>query len=109
MLRVPEGVVSVNTGQGFRTVATAQTLKPGDRVRAGANGAAEIAYDNGCVQAVAANQIVVVQANPTCPAAETSLGGISPVVVLGSGAAVVGGIVVIASRDDDDDPQPVSP
>jgi len=113
LLREPQGSIAINTGDGFRAVATAQTLKPGDRVRAGTDGIATIVYDNGCLQSVEANQIAVVLDNPACPASATSsaagaAGGIAPLAVV-AGVGAIGGIIAIAGSSGDDDDRPASP
>ena len=91
------GRVAVNAGYGFVTTSSPTTLKPGDKVRASATGRAEIVYDNGCIEPVRSNQIVVVTDEPQCrdDGALWVLGGIA---VAGGAAAI------ILSGDDKDKP-----
>lgn len=98
MLANIEGAVTVNRGNGFQPIVAGGQLAPGDRVSVGA-GSADIVYENGCSQKIAANQVVAVLASsPPCTGggikdSADADPGINPLLV---GGLVVGGAVGLA-------------
>ncbi len=68
-----EGIVSVNSGNGFVPASIGSALAPGDRVRTG-EGAVTIVYDNGCSRALGPHQVAIVQSTP--PACGAAVGGL---------------------------------
>lgn len=105
---VVQGSVSINRGAGFKPVSGGTGAAAGDRVKAGKDSAAQIAYEGGCVVEVAAGQVVTVAAAAPCAAGSASFlgGGVAPVVV---GAAVIGGAVAAIAASSGDDDKPLSP
>jgi hypothetical protein len=112
MVQALDAPVFVNRGSGFQPVGGTQEVTPGDLVRAGDTGRAQIIYDNGCKELVEPGQTLSVAGGsmtddksfrepPRCRGAAGWL----------LGAAAVGGIAaaIIISEDDDDRPRPVSP
>ena len=96
-----EGVVSVNSGNGFHPASIGSSLTPGDRVRTD-NGSADIVYGNGCSTRVGPQQVaVVLSAPPPCNGGGLKDGvavepaGPSAPLILG-GLVVVGGAVGLA-------------
>jgi hypothetical protein len=92
-----EGTVSVNQGNGFQPASIGTTLSSGDRVRASANGSANIVYDNGCSTRVAPSQVAVVLATPpACQGASLKDGGAAAFGPAGFGTdtLLVGGLLV---------------
>lgn len=67
-----EGMVLVNTGDGFWEVKDAASVSAGDRVLVRGKGSAKIDYGSGCVVRVRANQTVVVASGPTCKPVTTA-------------------------------------
>jgi hypothetical protein len=54
----------VDSGQGFKPVATRTTVHPGDVISIGPNGRATLVYDNGCAFTVRPKNPVTVAHNP---------------------------------------------
>jgi len=90
-----EGVVSVNSGNGFHPASIGSSLAPGDRVRT-SEGSANILYDNGCSTKVGPQQVAIVYSEP--PAC--NVGGLKDGVVVApaeppAGAPFLGGLIVV--------------
>ncbi|MEO1719038.1 MAG: hypothetical protein AAFR23_02295 [Pseudomonadota bacterium] len=107
-----QGTVSVNTGDGFRTIATAQEINPGDRIVLPSGSTAQISYPGGCavdlsVPAGAERQVVVVQ-----PAAQAfaAAGPTTNVTAIAIGAGVIAGgaglAIALSGSDNDSSPSP---
>jgi len=101
----------LNTGSGFKIVANAAKLEPGDEIMTWNNGTADIVYDAGCTVHLGAGLIEIVAAQPPCLMNSQSTdatgsnnsglpdvpgtfgaGGTAPYLI---GAAVAGGAAVI--------------
>ena len=88
-----QGQVSVNTGQGFKPAGPTVDVKPGDRIMTGQGGTAQIDYSETCITSVAADTVVIVQANPPC--APTTTGQVDPATPpTGNNVLIIGGLVV---------------
>ncbi len=72
------------------------TVNPGDRIRIGEGGSAEIVYDNGCVQVVPASSVRVIPTSIECQPPATDGGAANTALLVLGGAAVVGGVVALA-------------
>lgn len=89
---VLSGPVSLNKGNGFKSVGSSASAAGGDIVMAGASGQAEITYEDGCKQTVNSGETVSVADVSPC-----QLGGLADpmttLVVGGLAAAAVVGLV----------------
>jgi hypothetical protein len=89
---VLNGPVSLNQGNGFRSISSSASAAGGDLVMAGAGGQAEITYDDGCKQTVNSGETVSV--GEVSPCKLGVLGDPMTVLVVGSlGVAAVVGLV----------------
>ncbi len=73
-LVVSAGKVSVNTGEGFRTIRLPTAVGAGTAVMVSPGGRADIVYDNGCRQIVSGGVVAVVASNPPSCTPRASLG-----------------------------------
>jgi hypothetical protein len=92
-----EGVPQVNSGNGFRPVASETAVAPGDKVMVSPGGSAEIVYNEKCKIYVAPGQVAVVAAASPCvylkaPVKAEPQYDLGPVGVVGLGVLI--GIVV---------------
>ena len=102
LLTEVNGVVFVNTGQGFKPVTGPTEVKPGDRIMVGKNGAAKIAYGLNCTTSLTQNQNVVVSNEVPCSANGAQPGADTTSLVVGGviiAAGVAGGIALTRSND----------
>lgn len=82
-----EGTMWIDRGQGAVATATSSAVAPGNRIRAAANSAATLYYENGCIERIAAGQTIVVKVDPPCERAAVPPDD-------GKGALIVGGLVI---------------
>lgn len=91
---VTSGPVSVNKGNGFKSIRGSTGVQAGDLVLAGAGGSAEITYDDGCKQTVNAGESASVAPTSPCKAGALGADPMTGLVLGGlTAAAVIGGIV----------------
>jgi hypothetical protein len=112
-VEVVQGKVSVNQGQGYKQVAAASAVSPGDQVMAAPDGRGRIVYADGCAVDVYPGAVVTVPEKCYQPMRagleEVPVEAARPFpwvpVILG--AAVIGaGVCAIACDDDDDRGRP---
>jgi hypothetical protein len=106
-----EGTPLVNSGNGFRPVAGATGLAPGDRVMVSPGGSAKIVYSDKCVVAVLPGRVVAVTPDPPCMFAKGAVKAepytVGPeIAVIGVGVGI--GICLLAN-DPLCSPPPASP
>lgn len=92
---VLSGPVSLNKGNGFRSIGSSASAAGGDLVMAGAGGTAEITYEDGCKQTVNSGETVTVAETSPCqlgilgdPMTTLVVGGLGVAAVVGLVAAV---------------------
>ena len=103
------GQVSVNRGSGFLPVSGAAQVSPGDRVMVGPGASAQIVYDGGCREVIAAGSVGYVKGaslkdGPVCAASTSAahaatgsgIGGFTAGQVVGAVAVVGVGAASIA-------------
>jgi hypothetical protein len=100
-VRVLDGELFIDRGEGYAAVSGATSAKAGDTVMVQAGGSGEIIYDDGCRQAVEVGSVAVVAEVSPCAT------GLSEAAVdniyLYTGLVMVGvaGAVIALSDDDD--------
>ena len=106
-VNVKAGSVSLSQGQGFSAISGFASASAGDVVMAGANGRAEIIYDNGCRVLVEPGQSVSIKAAPPCSEADQEAATDSEMLSLSAVAVggVLGGILILNEVSD----HPASP
>lgn len=106
-VNVKEGSVSLSQGQGFSAISGSASASAGDVVMAGANGRAEIIYDNGCRVLVEPGQSVSIKSAPPCGEADQATATDSEMLALSAVTVggVLGGILLLNEASD----HPASP
>jgi len=89
-----QGQVFVNTGQGFKPAEPAMAVKPGDRIMTVQGGTVQIVYSASCTASVAADTVVIVEANPPCAPTTTGQADPAKPTSTGSNVLIIGGLVV---------------
>ncbi len=106
-VNVKSGSVSLSQGQGFAGILGSTSVTAGDVVMTGANGRAEIVYDNGCRILVEPGQSVSIKSAPPCGEAYQAAATDSDMLALSAVAVggVLGGILILNEVSD----HPASP
>jgi len=106
-VNVKGGSVSLSQGQGFAGILGSASASAGDVVMTGANGRAEIVYDNGCRVSVEPGQSVSIKSAPPCGEAYQTAATDSEMLALSAVAVggVLGGILILNEISD----HPASP
>lgn len=106
-VNVKSGSVSLSQGQGFAGILGSTSATAGDVVMTGANGRAEIVYDNGCRILVEPGQSVSIKSAPPCGEAYQAAATDSDMLALSAVAVggVLGGILILNEVSD----HPASP
>lgn len=103
-VQVAGGAVSFNNGAGFRAIAGAVEAGPGDTVMTGADGEADIVYENGCKVHVGPSQTAAIGEPPVCNAAGLAAPGAGTVLGAVVIAGAVAGAVIYGVSDNNDKP-----
>ena len=88
--------VMVNQGDAYRAATEGMALTAGDRVMVMQGGTARIAYPNGCVMDVGANEMVRIDTGEACATSASTAGTYQQAGAGGGGAAGAGGLSTLA-------------
>jgi hypothetical protein len=111
-VKVLQGQVSVNQGQGYKQVAAASAVSTGDQVMAAPGSRAKILYSDGCAVDVYPGAVVTVPEKcyqpmtaglEAAPVVAAPYAGIPWVPILGAGAVIGVGACAVSGCFDDDD------
>jgi hypothetical protein len=110
-VKVVEGQVSVNQGEGYKQVAGAAAVSTGDRVMAAPKGRGKIVYADGCTVDVFPGAVVTVpekcyqpmRAGLEAAPAEAAYVGIPWIPIVGAAAVIGVGACAVSGCFNDDD------
>lgn len=88
--------VMVNQGDSYRAASEGMTLSAGDRLMVMNGGAASVAYPNGCVLEVGANEMVRIDTGEACATSAATAGTYQQAGATGGGAAAGAGLSTLA-------------
>ena len=97
-----DGLISINRGEGFLSIAETTQARTGDLISAGPSGTARLTYDDGCVVRIRPNTVVRVRSPSPCKAGyllnDPFLSQLGPFAL--GGAAVFAAFCISACDDD---------